>query len=781
MPEEKKTILLVEDELIIAYAVAEKLKTNGYSVIITSSASHAIETSKSGQEIDLILMDIDLGKGMDGTDAAEIILRERDIPVLFLSSHTEPEIVEKTEKITSYGYIVKNSGDTVLFASINMAFRLYDARVQTKMHEEMLRTTLAERIRAEDELQKINKQLSSTIEKLEAINIEMIRSRNELMERDKALRESEAIIRSLVDNIPLGIHRYRMEPDGDLIFEGSNPAGDKLLGIDNSRFIGMSIETAFPGLVETDVPDRYRQACSGGTPWHVEQIDYNDKIIKGAFEVHVFQTIPGHMAVLFNDITGRKRIEKELSDTKAMLESAFEQTPIPIVLVSIPDLIIRVTNPACGEIFGVEAWESYIGKPFSEVIKIWQTYDTPGNPIPLIETPIARAMRGIVTKNAEFSILRKDGSVRWELASASPIQNKNGEIIAAFAAFPDITERKLAEKALLESEERYRSLFEESPAAIVIINADGIVTDINPMHQHLTGYPAEELIGLHFTDFPDNIKEDIPDYHKTFSEMLQGNKIHNQEVQLRHRNGMIIYTEFDIAPIKSGKKTGNNQVIIKDITDRKLAEKALSKTLAEKETLLRELHHRVKNSFAIVTGIVGLEANRLYDPAMRNVLMDIRNRIGSLSNLYDLLNHKHDVKDIRLDHYLNQLSHSLIDSYISEKNRITLRMELDEICIDVDRAISIGLMVNELFTNALKYAFPGSRQGTVGVSLKQEGCILRIEVSDNGDGLPPDFNINKPKGLGLELVRLLVNQLEGTMTVDRGAETVFRISMPSMN
>src|SRR3990172_2724296 len=118
MSDEKKNILLVEDELIIAHAEAQTLKDNGYTVIISPSASHAIETVKSGEEIDLILMDIDLGKGMDGTDAAEIILRERDIPVLFLSSHTEPEIVGKTEKITSYGYVVKNTGNTVLFASI---------------------------------------------------------------------------------------------------------------------------------------------------------------------------------------------------------------------------------------------------------------------------------------------------------------------------------------------------------------------------------------------------------------------------------------------------------------------------------------------------------------------------------------------------------------------------------------------------------------------------------------------------------------------------------------
>src|SRR3990172_7747347 len=112
----------------------------------------------------------------------------------------------------------------------------------------------------------------------------------------------------------------------------------------------MSIETAFPGLVDTEVPERYRRACSGGTPWDTEQIDYKDDTIKGAYEVHAFQTGPGRMAVLFSDITARKQMEKELSDTKAMLESAFEQTPIPMLLVSMPDHIVRLANSACGEL-----------------------------------------------------------------------------------------------------------------------------------------------------------------------------------------------------------------------------------------------------------------------------------------------------------------------------------------------------------------------------------------------------------------------------------------------
>src|SRR6056297_2275161 len=134
-----KKILLVEDEALIAMSEAQMLKKHGYEVITVYSGEKAMEAVDSDPKISLILMDIDLGKGIDGTEAAEKILTRHDIPIAFLSSHTEPEVVDKTEGITSYGYIVKNSGETVLLASIQMAFRLYEAHLELKQKEEDLR------------------------------------------------------------------------------------------------------------------------------------------------------------------------------------------------------------------------------------------------------------------------------------------------------------------------------------------------------------------------------------------------------------------------------------------------------------------------------------------------------------------------------------------------------------------------------------------------------------------------------------------------------------------
>jgi len=135
---ETKTILLVEDEILIAMGEQATLEKQGYKVVLAGSGDKAICEVAKTPSIDLILMDIDLGSGMDGTEAAAAILKDRELPVVFLSSHTEPEIVEKTEKITSYGYIVKNSGDTVLLASIKMAFKLFEEKKRAdSAHQEL--------------------------------------------------------------------------------------------------------------------------------------------------------------------------------------------------------------------------------------------------------------------------------------------------------------------------------------------------------------------------------------------------------------------------------------------------------------------------------------------------------------------------------------------------------------------------------------------------------------------------------------------------------------------
>ncbi|MBF0482507.1 MAG: PAS domain S-box protein, partial [Desulfovibrionaceae bacterium] len=151
------------------------------------------------------------------------------------------------------------------------------------------------------------------------------------------------------------------------------------------------------------------------------------------------------------DITEHQLAGKELGDAKAMLDAAFEQNPFPMALVTVPDSILRIANKACKEFLAIEEELNYLGKPLLEIPQTWQEYDLDGRPVPIAELPLAKAMTGVVTRNELYRIERKDGETRWELVSGAPIYGRDGQIIAAFITFPDITDRVLAEKALLEA------------------------------------------------------------------------------------------------------------------------------------------------------------------------------------------------------------------------------------------------------------------------------------------------------------------------------------------
>jgi PAS domain S-box-containing protein len=185
-----KTILLVEDEVIIAMAERAMLEKHGYTVRTAGTGEQAVELALANQEIDLILMDINLGPGMDGTEAAAMILEKLEIPLVFLSSHTERDVVEKTEGITSYGYIVKNSGETVLLASMQMAFRLYDARrsIQTQRMD-----------------------IEAAYEEMQVANEELLQTQHELIERELALKAEKDFTDAVLEGIPGYLYVYDEE------------------------------------------------------------------------------------------------------------------------------------------------------------------------------------------------------------------------------------------------------------------------------------------------------------------------------------------------------------------------------------------------------------------------------------------------------------------------------------------------------------------------------------------------------------------------------------------
>jgi two-component sensor histidine kinase len=214
-----------------------------------------------------------------------------------------------------------------------------------------------------------------------------------------------------------------------------------------------------------------------------------------------------------------------------------------------------------------------------------------------------------------------------------------------------------------------------------------------------------------------------------------------------------------------------------DITERKLAEIQIQASLREKEVLLQEIHHRVKNNLQVICSLLDLQSQQIEEPSMLEVFRESQNRVKSMALVHEKLYQSKDFARINFAEYTQSLTNYLFKAYDFNIGNINLTLEIDEITLTIDTALSCGLIINELVSNALKYAFPNNRSGEISVSLRSSlDKHFILIVKDNGVGFPPDWDLKSANSLGIELVNVLVQQLQGTIELDRSTGSKFQIS-----
>ncbi|MBN1496539.1 MAG: PAS domain S-box protein [Spirochaetes bacterium] len=405
--------------------------------------------------------------------------------------------------------------------------------------------------------------------------------------------------------------------------------------------------------------------------------------------------------------------------------------------------------------------------------------------LPPVMEELTRELRNppdkrIRSKTMEVKQYARDGSVIDIEINANWIFDAKGEPVGIQGSTRDIRERKRAEAELRDREEALNAITASARDGIVMIDNEGNVSYWNESATRILGYEREEIIGknLHEMLMPQRYQKSYRAAFPRFRETGEGAAVGKTiELAAIRKDGVEIPVDLSLSAMRL-KDRWCAVGIIRDITERKQAEEARARSMEEKSVLLRELQHRVKNSMAMIVGLVELEANRDVGEDAKNALSTVRDRIMSLSNLYDLLYRSDEIKEVRLDQYLEKTCRSLIDSYSSGSARISLRMEMDEARIQVKSAIPIGLVVNEIITNSLKYAFPGGRTGTVGVTLRAAPGALSLVVYDDGVGLPAGFDEKQSKGMGSMLIELMVRQLKGSCEIGREKGTAYRITIP---
>ncbi len=339
----------------------------------------------------------------------------------------------------------------------------------------------------------------------------------------------------------------------------------------------------------------------------------------------------------------------------------------------------------------------------------------------------------------------------------------------------DITERKQTEEALKKSKEFSSKLLDSSPTPIVVVNPDTSIKYVNKTLERLTGFSSEELIGTKppypfwRRDMINKIKKDIK------VAMLMGAK--SLEEPFQDKNGNHLWVEITSIPILHDGKLDYYLANWIDITDRKKKEEKIQASLKEKEVLLREIHHRVKNNMQIISSLFRIQASYVKDERVTNALLDCQERVQAMAFVHETLYGSDSLSVIDFNTYISRLANKMLRANSGDTDRIKLNVYAENIKLRIEQATPMGLIINELVSNSLKYAFPKNQQGEIFVSLRVvEQDTIEFIFSDSGTGIPKDLDWRNADSLGLQLIILLAeDQLDGTVNLNRDKGTRFTI------
>lgn len=347
------------------------------------------------------------------------------------------------------------------------------------------------------------------------------------------------------------------------------------------------------------------------------------------------------------------------------------------------------------------------------------------------------------------------------IQGAKAAQKANAELEATEA------HREILIKELREHKEMFESFFDSAPDAILVTDRRGHITDVNQQSEQMFGFRREELIGRPIEALvPEHLREG---HHFHREKYFSAPKVRPMgqglELFARRQDGSQFPVDITLSPMRSGATT-RVLAAVRDMTEQRLAQDRLQASLREKEVLLREIHHRVKNNLAVICSLFYLESTYAKDEHAAQVFRDSENRVHSMALVHESLYGSKDLSRIDFSEYAKVLATNVLSSYGNnqhEASPVQLKDKLDPVIMSIELAVPCGLILNELISNACKHGFSNARGGEINLSLHTDpegNCLLRVD--DNGAGLPDGLDVNTRKSLGLRLVRSLTKQIRGS-------------------
>ncbi len=468
--------------------------------------------------------------------------------------------------------------------------------------------------------------------------------------------------------------------------------------------------------------------------------------------------------ILQKNLNKINKISSENIGLLKKLKLQFENMPAGIVIV---DTSFDITdwNPSAEKIFGYKKSET-LGRNANDLI----VSDS-------FKSNLAKIIRKIKTTGESVEIIHenitntgKKIDCHWHI---TPLFDEENNYFGAMGMVLDITEKIKIE----EDHRKLLSAVQHNPASIVITNIEGILEYANPKTMEITGYEEAELVGQR----PELMFQSefvTKQTNKEIFESLSEGKTWKGELLNKKKSGELYWANVTIVPISNSRgKISHFIGIEEDITDKKITHEQLRHSLEEKELMLREIHHRVKNNLQVISSLLSMQASHIKEPEARNSFNISRDRVKSMSLVHEQLYRTSDMTRINFEEYINMLTAHLLDSYGEHGGRIKVNTKACNIKFGIDTAIPCGLIINELLVNSLKHAFPGNKEGEINIEIVSLGeGKYTLTISDNGIGLPKNYESLKNNSLGMQLVEALTIQLDGKMLITNGKGSKFEIS-----
>lgn len=597
-------------------------------------------------------------------------------------------------------------------------------------------------------------------------------------EMNAALRNSEQKLRLLIDGAT-DYAIFMLDPHG--LVMSWNSGAEHIKGYREEEIVGEHFSRFYsPDDIARDHPNTVLKTASTAGNFHEEgwRVRKDGSLFWADVSITALHDRDGKLSgfsKVTRDLSARKTAEEALSAMSQRLGLATQAAGIGIWDWDLPTDVLTWDD---------QLYAMYQTSRDSGAI----TYESWGKlvipeDLTRIEKELEAALKDSTRYESEFRVVLPDGEIHTISAIIVIIRNEKGEPQNIVGVNWDITDMRRTQNALRASEERFRSALEYAPIGMAVVSLEGAWLEVNRAICDMLGYEKQKLMEMTFQDVthPDDLEVDL----SKLRDLVDG-RIHSYQIEKRYisKSGNTVWVMLTVSLVKDRAQQPLYFISqIEDISDRKQKDLQIRVALAEKEMLLKEVYHRVKNNLQVVISLFNLQINSLSDEVARTALRESADRVRAMALVHEKLYASSNLASLPIAEYVTGLCRQIEASNAMGQRSISIRCDIDPIELGMDMAIPLGLLLNELISNCMKHAFRADQSGQIGVSVKRlDEFSAELSVMDDGVGLPPNFDPERIQSLGIKLSFALSRQLGGIIRFEkiaRGTRVLVAFRLPA--